>query len=191
MRERLYLFRSFWIFPLIALALLGITSSIRPRWETGIFVLCFGAGVFIWTVLEYVLHRFVFHVQVPLTNPTLREVINVSHLAHHASPRDRNKVLVQVPFALIVSALIYGLIWAILGNAFVATIVMSGIWTGFLYYEAVHYRVHFSLAQSGLIARQRRRHFYHHFTNNRRCFGVTSPLWDYVFGTTSSERTSP
>jgi sterol desaturase/sphingolipid hydroxylase (fatty acid hydroxylase superfamily) len=191
MRERLYRFRSFWIFPLIALALLGITSSIRPQWSPGVFVLCFAAGVFTWTLLEYVLHRFVFHVQVPLTNPRLREIINVSHLAHHASPRDRNKVLVQLPFGLIVSALIYGLIWAIARNAFVAALVMSGIWAGFLYYEAVHYRVHFSLAHSGLIAWQRRRHFYHHFTNNRLCFGVTSPLWDYVFGTTSSARTSP
>ena len=35
---------------------------------------------------------------------------------------------------------------------------------------------------------KRRTHFYHHFTNNKRCFGVTSPLWDYVFGTTASRR---
>ncbi|PYR86413.1 MAG: hypothetical protein DMG18_02830 [Acidobacteria bacterium] len=71
-----------------------------------------------------------------------------------------------------------------LGSAFSAAGVITGIWTGFLYYEAVHYRVHFSLSESGFIARQRRRHFYHHFTNNKRGFGVTSPLWDHVFGTT-------
>jgi sterol desaturase/sphingolipid hydroxylase (fatty acid hydroxylase superfamily) len=98
---------------------------------------------------------------------------------------------VQPLYGLVISAILYGLMYAAIRNPLSATVVMIGIWTGFLYYEAVHYRVHFSLSPSGLIARQRRTHFYHHFTNNKRCFGVTSPLWDYVFGTTHSERTSP
>jgi sterol desaturase/sphingolipid hydroxylase (fatty acid hydroxylase superfamily) len=148
------------------------------------------SGVMAWTLLEYGLYRFVFHVQIPLRNPRLRELVNASHLSHHASPRDPTKVLVQPLYGLVISAMLYGLIYAAVRSPLSATVVMIGIWTGFLYYEAVHYRVHFSLSPSGLIARQRRSHFFHHFTNNKRCFGVTSPLWDYVFGTTFSERTS-
>jgi len=83
----------------------------------------------------------------------------------------------------VISAVLYGLIYMVSRNLVSAAALLTGIWSGFLYYEAVHYRVHFSLSPSGLIARQRRSHFYHHFTNNKRCFGVTSPLWDYVFGT--------
>jgi 4-hydroxysphinganine ceramide fatty acyl 2-hydroxylase len=74
-------------------------------------------------------------------------------------------------------------LYGLLRNLFSAAGVLVGVWAGFLYYESVHYRVHFNLSGSGFIARQRRTHFYHHFTNNRVCFGVTSPLWDYVFGT--------
>jgi 4-hydroxysphinganine ceramide fatty acyl 2-hydroxylase len=189
MKERLYRFRSFWIFPIIAIVLLQFSLRVEAKRSAGELFLLFLSGVLTWTLLEYVLHRFVFHVQIPLRNPRLRELVNASHLSHHASPRDPNKVLVQPLYGLVISAILYGLIFAALRSPLSATLVVIGIWTGFLYYEAVHYRVHFSLSPSGLIARQRRSHFYHHFTNNKRCFGVTSPLWDYVFGTTLSERT--
>src|SRR2546426_5103105 len=53
---------------------------------------------------------------------------------------------------------------------------MVGVSAGFLYYEAVHYRVHMNLPGSGLIAWQRRAHFYPHFTNRDRCFRETTPV---------------
>jgi 4-hydroxysphinganine ceramide fatty acyl 2-hydroxylase len=182
MKERLWYFRSFWIFPLTALALLSITDRVDPPNRIGELLWLFPLGVLIWTLLEYGLHRFVFHVRVPLTSPRLRAIVNSSqHLEHHASPRDRSRVLVHPVFGMVVSLIVYGILYASLGNLFEAAGVMSGVWAGFLYYEAVHYRVHFSLSPSGLIGWQRRAHFYHHFTNNKRSFGVTSPLWDYVF----------
>jgi sterol desaturase/sphingolipid hydroxylase (fatty acid hydroxylase superfamily) len=187
LKERLYRFRSFWIFPVIAFLLLHFSMRVEAKRSTGELLILFLSGVFAWTLLEYGLHRFVFHLQIPLRNPHLRELVNASHLSHHASPRDPTKVLVRPVYGLVISSILYGLIYAALRNPFSAAVLMTGIWSGFLYYEAVHYRVHFSLSPSGLIARQRRSHFYHHFTNNKRCFGVTSPLWDYVFGTISSE----
>ena len=151
-------------------------------------LLFFALGVFTWTLLEYILHRFLFHIQLPIKNARTREIVNGSHLLHHASPHDRNKILVHPVYGLVVSTLIYGLLYAIFLNVASAAVVLTGIWAGFLYYEAVHYRVHFSLSGKGFVARQRRTHFYHHFTNNKKYFGVTSPLWDYVFGTTAGRR---
>ncbi len=182
LKERLYHFRSFWIFPLLSLFLIGISLRTDPA-PSHHFLWLFLIGVLIWTLLEYGLHRFVFHVRVPLRDPRLREFVNSSHLFHHASPRDRNKVLVQPTFGLVVSVILFTATYTLTRSLFSTTAIMTGIWTGFLYYEAVHYRVHFSLSASGFIARQRRTHFYHHFTNNKCCFGVTTPLWDYVFGT--------
>ena len=181
MKERLIRFRSFWIFPLLALPLLYFTG--RDAHGRDLFWLM-PAGILIWTLLEYALHRFVFHIQIPVPNPRLHEIVNASHLSHHASPRDPDKILVHPWYGLVISLILYGLLFAIVRNAFFTSGIMTGIWIGFLYYEAVHYRVHCSLSPSGFIARQRRGHFYHHFTNNKRCFGVTSPLWDYVFRTT-------
>jgi len=183
LKERLIRFRSFWIFPLLSFFLLYYTSEREHKGRLGNLIWLVPAGIFIWTLLEYGLHRFAFHMQVPVRNPVLRDMVNGSHLAHHASPRNPNTILVHSLYGLTVSAILFAALCAILGSPFSASGVMMGIWIGFLYYEAVHYRVHFSLASSGFIASQRRRHFYHHFTNNKRCFGVTSPLWDYVFGT--------
>jgi len=182
-RERLVRFRSFWIFPILAFFLLYLTSRAGGESRFNDLFWLMPIGVLIWTLLESTLHRFVFHIQLPLRDPRMREIVNASHLAHHASPRDRTKVLVHPLYGLVISTILFTVLLAISGSAFSAAGVITGIWTGFLYYEAVHYRVHFSLSESGFIARQRRRHFYHHFANNKRSFGVTSPLWDYVFGT--------
>jgi 4-hydroxysphinganine ceramide fatty acyl 2-hydroxylase len=183
LKERLYRFRSFWIFPIAGAILLVVGLRTEPSRRGTDLIWLFIIGLLTWTLLEYGLHRFLFHMHVPLRNPVLRNLINGSHLGHHAAPRDRTKVLVHPSYGLAVSSILYGLIYLLTGSVFSAAGVMSGVWAGFLYYEAVHYRVHFSLSASGLVARQRRTHFHHHFTNNRRCFGVTSPLWDYVFGT--------
>ena len=195
LRERLYRFRSFWMFPLIAVVLLYFTSRAEPEADSRDLLWLIPIGVLSWTLLEYVLHRFVFHIQVPIRNPQLRGILNASHLGHHASPRDPGKVLVHPIYGLVISAALYAFVYAVARDGFSAAGVMAGIWAGFLYYEAVHYRVHFSLSASGFVGRQRRSHFYHHFTNNKRCFGVTSPIWDYVFRTAlprgaSSGRTS-
>lgn len=184
LRERLYYFRSFWIFPLITLVLLEIAFRAEPGSDPTHLLWLFPAGVLLWTLLEYGLHRFIFHIQIPLRNPRLKEVVNSSHLGHHASPRDPSKVLVHPSYGLVISSILYGLIYAVSGSLLTTTGVIAGVWAGFLYYESVHYRVHFSLSVSGVLQGQRQRHFYHHFTNNKHCFEVTSSLWDHVFGTT-------
>src|SRR5436189_4261592 len=166
LKERLYRFRSFWIFPLLAVVLVDLTSRTEPQHRLSELLWLVPAGVFVWTLLEYGLHRLVFHIQAPIRNPRLREFLNASHLGHHASPRDPGKLLVHPLFGFVISAALYGLIYLLSGSVFSAAGVMAGVWAGFLYYEAVHYRVHFSLAGTGLVAWQRRAHFYHHFTNN-------------------------
>jgi sterol desaturase/sphingolipid hydroxylase (fatty acid hydroxylase superfamily) len=181
LKERLVRFRTFWIYPLIAVALLYFTFKQESQSDIRDLIWLFPLGVAGWTLLEYGLHRFVFHTEVE--NPRLREVINASHVNHHAAPRDADKLFVRTGYGLVVSALIFGALYKLFGNAASAAGMMSGIWAGFLYYECVHYRVHLTSANRRLIARQRRAHFYHHFTDNSRCFGVTTPLWDYIFRT--------
>jgi sterol desaturase/sphingolipid hydroxylase (fatty acid hydroxylase superfamily) len=64
---------------------------------------------------------------------------------------------------------------------------MAGFWAGYAYYETVHYRIHFTAGEGWLLRRQRRAHFRHHFTNATRNFGVTTPLWDWVFQTMTKQ----
>src|SRR5215475_14640387 len=116
LRERLSYFRSFWIFPLIAAVLLYVSLWAEPQ-RPGRLFLFFAVGVFIWTFLEYLLHRFLFHVRLPIRNPHVRDMINGSHFLHHASPRDRNKILVHPSYGIVVSSLVYLLIFAVCRNA--------------------------------------------------------------------------
>ena len=183
LKERLYRFRSFWVFPLFAVFLLNFTFRAEPQSRWGDLVWLFPLGLLVWSLLEYGLHRFVFHIRFEVRNPKIRETVNASHLSHHAAPRDPGKLLVHPSYGFVVSALLFGMAYIVFENLFLASGLLTGVWAGFLYYEAVHYRVHLTASATGLIGRQRRAHFYHHFTNNKRCFGVTSPLWDYVFGT--------
>jgi sterol desaturase/sphingolipid hydroxylase (fatty acid hydroxylase superfamily) len=183
LKERLVRFRSFWVFPLLAILLLYVTFRSETPTRLANLLWLFPLGLLMWSLLEYGLHRFVFHIRFQVPDPKLREVLNASHLSHHAAPRDPTKLLVDPLYGLAISAVLFVLLLIAFGDTARAAGVMVGIWAGFLYYEAVHYRVHLTTSGSGLIAWQRRAHFYHHFTNRERCFGVTSPLWDYVFRT--------
>jgi sterol desaturase/sphingolipid hydroxylase (fatty acid hydroxylase superfamily) len=59
----------------------------------------------------------------------------------------------------------------------------GGALLGFALYEAFHYRLHFRLPANRIEAYLRARHLAHHDRDSQSCFGVTSPLWDRVFGT--------
>src|SRR5437660_10558620 len=110
LKERLYRFRSFWMFPLIAVVLLYVTSRAEPQHHLAELLWLFPMGVMIWTLLEYGLHRFIFHIQLPLRNPQLRDIVNASHIEHHVSPRNPNKLLVRLPYGMVISTVLYGLI---------------------------------------------------------------------------------
>jgi sterol desaturase/sphingolipid hydroxylase (fatty acid hydroxylase superfamily) len=171
------------MFPLFAILLIYVAGRVEPERRLRDLLWLFPIGILAWTLLEYGLHRFVFHVRFEIRNPKLREFVNASHVVHHSAPRDPDKLLVQPSYGLLVSALLFAILYFLTGSVFSTVGILTGIWAGFLYYEAVHYRVHLTAAPSGFIAAQRRAHFYHHFTNRKRCFGVTSPLWDYIFRT--------
>jgi len=60
--------------------------------------------------------------------------------------------------------------------------VVAGVIAGYLAYEAIHLCIH-SPAPGGAVLRAlRKHHYYHHFASDQVCYGVTSPLWDWVFG---------
>ena len=183
LKERLVRFRSFWLFPLLAVVLLYVSFRLEPQSRPGALLWLIPLGALMWSLLEYGLHRFVFHIRFEVRNPKLKEIVNASHLSHHSAPRDPRKLLVRTPYALAVSGLLFALLYIASGSVYSTVGVLAGIWGGFLYYESVHYRVHLTSSASGLLAWQRRAHFYHHFTNNERCFGVTSRLWDHVLRT--------
>jgi sterol desaturase/sphingolipid hydroxylase (fatty acid hydroxylase superfamily) len=71
---------------------------------------------------------------------------------------------------------------AALGPAWFAP-AFAGLLAGYLWYDLTHYAVHHLKPRTALGEAQRRYHYLHHFKTPDRRYGVTTPVWDLVFGT--------
>ena len=136
-------------------------------------------GLLLWTLLEYVFHRFLFHI-VP-SAAWLRE--RQQHLLHHQTPEEPAYYVVPLWISLPVAVAVWALLRAAVGSWSRAALMTAGVILGYLAYEVVHYGVHAGGGGGRLVRFWRRHHFYHHYADDRRCYGFTTPLWDYVFGT--------
>ncbi|WP_373048664.1 sterol desaturase family protein [Vulgatibacter sp.] len=138
---------------------------------SSIFLL-FLAGLAWWSLLEYLLHRFVFH-HFPRT-------LGKRHLAHHASLEERRLALAPLPSALGGSA-IHALAFLGLFGTGPGLSLLAGLVAGYLAYEWVHYATHYRVPRGRILKALRRHHMIHHHAQFHARYGVTSPLWDWVF----------
>ncbi len=164
--------------PLLAGAVAwNLSIGLRP-WEWPAHL---AAGLFLWTLIEYLMHRWIFHGSVlPVKT---RDGL---HLAHHVAPTAPEKIVAKPWFSLSIATGIWAILFAVLRSAPLASLTMTGVILGYLSYEFVHYGVHTRPGEVGGLRWWRRNHFYHHFQEPARAFGVTSPIWDFVFRTTKA-----
>lgn len=138
------------------------------------------AGLFVWTFTEYTLHRFLFHFK-PI-GPKTEFFIFIIHDNHHQDPNDPTR-LVMPPFpAIVLSLLFYALFSAMLGPTLVQPF-FAGFIVGYLAYDYTHYAIHFFRLKGPWGRYVKQHHMDHHFIPEGAKWGVSSPLWDYVFGT--------
>lgn len=136
------------------------------------------AGVAIWSLSEYLIHRYLFHF-VPRSRIGVA-LAYLSHGVHHAYPRDPHRLVLPLVVSAPIGAVLFAA--AILAGPS-AFPLLAGFALGYLSYDLIHYRIHAYEADSGVFKWLRRYHFQHHFSAPDRQFGVSSPFWDYVFRT--------
>ncbi len=136
-------------------------------------------GLLFWTLAEYFLHRVVFHWE-PKSVAMRRFYYPMHRLHHDVQEWDRlvTPPLMAVPFWLVFFALFY----LVLGQPWLFPFA-GGFTIGYLCYDYVHYMTHFGNPKSKLGRTLRQRHLQHHFGGDDVWFGVSSQIWDYVFGT--------
>ncbi len=140
------------------------------------------SGLAFWTLLEYVLHRWVFHFEPDPASPLRRDLSFLIHGVHHDWPWDADR-LVMPPVAAVVLAVAVGLpMRALLGTSWFPP-AFAGLLAGYLWYDLTHYATHHLRPRTALGEMQRRNHMLHHFKAPHQLYGVTTPLWDFVFGT--------
>lgn len=144
------------------------------------FILLFFLGLVLWTLFEYVMHRFVFHYN-PKTELG-KKVHFLAHGVHHDYPRDATRLVMPLLVSIPLAILHYFAFNLIFGyNYFLA--VFAGYLIGYVLYDTVHFATHHWKMTSPLGKFLKEYHLKHHYINPDTAYGVSNPLWDYVFFT--------
>jgi sterol desaturase/sphingolipid hydroxylase (fatty acid hydroxylase superfamily) len=154
----------------------GVQSDLTSVQFSQLFL----TGIFFWTLVEYVLHRFLFHFEAK--NAFFKRVHFLFHGVHHDDPQDPTR-LVMPPLVsfFLASFFAYGL-YQLLGTPGFYPFFSAFI-LGYLCYDYIHYAIHHFQVKLGFLAFLKKNHMYHHFVDSTQCIGVSSPLWDFVFQT--------
>jgi len=142
------------------------------------------AGIGIWTLTEYWLHRLVFHWEPD--NAFGRRMHFIIHGIHHDHPNDKMRLVMPPSVSIPLAALFFVAFWLIFGQA--AFPLFAGFIFGYLVYDYTHYYVHHFVPKSDLGKKLREQHMRHHFQDHRFGYGVSSPVWDLVFRTLPRKR---
>ena len=149
----------------------------------------FTAGMLIFSLFEYGLHRFVFHgvIRLACRDPRYRFTAFMVHGYHHAFPNDRWR-LVMPPMISWPLAVAFALVYVTALGEARALPLLAGTMAGYVTYDWMHYFAHHARPKSRLGKWLRRYHLRHHFQDEDAFFGISSPLWDAVFGTFRSKQ---
>ena len=161
---------------IVALVVLAARDSLGALAIAGLVV----GGLFLWTLSEYWLHRKVFHWDPD--HPLGHRLHFIIHGVHHDHPNDRMRLVMPPAASIPLAALFFGAFWLIFGLP-AAYPLFAGFLIGYLGYDYTHYYLHHFVPKSNLGKRLREQHMRHHFQDHRFGFGVSSPIWDFVFRT--------
>jgi len=140
----------------------------------------FVLGVFIWSITEYLLHRFVFHYH-PTTKWGQR-IHFIMHGVHHDYPNDSLRLVLPPSVSIPLAFLFFFLFKAVAGNVLAAPL-FGGFGLGYLFYDISHYAIHHFKIDNKLWTILKEHHMRHHYVDPEHGYGVSSTIWDHVMGT--------
>jgi len=138
----------------------------------------FFVGLFVWTFVEYIMHRFVFH-YVPKNKIGLR-LHFIFHGVHHDYPSDAKRLVLPPSVSIPLATGFYFLFNAILPANYVFGF-FPGFILGYLFYDISHYAIHHFNFKGNIWKKIKQHHMLHHYQSPDRGYGVSSPLWDKIF----------
>lgn len=154
-------------------------SYAKLGYSAGYIILIFLAGMFFWTFFEYLMHRFAFHYV--SESKRAQRFIYVLHGNHHEYPRDKERLFMPPVPSLIIASVIFTLQYLVMGgNAFS---FFPGFILGYLMYGSMHYAIHAWNPPFKWMKPLWRNHHLHHYKDDHQGFGVSTTIWDRVFGT--------
>jgi len=154
-------------------------SFVKLGFHVWQITLLFVVGMFCWTLIEYVLHRFLFHMLGE--SKRAQRIIYLIHGNHHHFPRDKERLFMPPVPSLIMASFLFCLFYFLMGeNVF---LFFPGFVLGYLMYGTMHYAIHAWHPPFKWMKSLWRNHHLHHYKNEGKGYGVSTTLWDRVFGT--------
>lgn len=162
---------------ILALALTYAVGAIAFYWPAAIL------GALVFFVSEYTTHRFLFHAR-PSKIGWVLKLQHRLHYDHHIDPPKLDLLFLPLWFTIPVTAIYYGIYFAITRNAVLALSLTFGSLIALSYYEWVHYVAHIPFVPITPFGRWiKKYHLWHHFKNEHLWYGVTNPSMDLLMRT--------
>ena len=171
---------------IIALLVIGYQRGVVDTFGQGALIFC-GAYLF-WSLFEYFFHRYIFHLDSYFPNSNFIKKFDYAlHGIHHEFPRDTQRLIMPPVPGLMIITVLFGVFWLVMGETLF--MFLPGFLLGYLSYAFIHYSTHaFKPPKAKWLKVLWRHHALHHYKHPDRAFGVSSPIWDYVFRTLPPKR---
>jgi len=137
------------------------------------------AGIFVWSFIEYVLHKYIFHFEAK--SEFGKKIHFIFHGVHHDYPSDSRRLVMPPSVSIPLAALFYFIFMYLVGGVYVLPF-FSGFIIGYLFYDLTHYAIHHFNMHNKFWLEIKNHHMLHHYHDQDKGYGVSSPLWDLVFG---------
>lgn len=155
---------------------LGFISHQIGILQIGVWFL---GGIGVWTVTEYVLHRWLFHYEPP--GKLGKRMHFIFHGVHHDYPNDSMRLVMPPAVSIPLASLFYFLFRNVVEHDGFFPF-FAGFLAGYLFYDMLHYAIHHAPMKGRIWMALKTHHLKHHFKDPDAGYGVSSPLWDIIIG---------
>jgi sterol desaturase/sphingolipid hydroxylase (fatty acid hydroxylase superfamily) len=184
-RRRLYPVTLFYTAYAVILLVLAWRTA-HPYWAVAFFL----AGIPVWTLVEYVTHRYILHGRFKKSNlPYKKWFKNLAnkhldplHWEHHERPTDglhiSGGIKDLIPLFVVAAPLSF------IFPLYTTPMLLAGVVQSYVSEEWIHHCLHFYNFRNRYFRHIKGYHLYHHSSRGmERGYGITSGFWDIIFKT--------
>jgi dihydroceramide fatty acyl 2-hydroxylase len=182
-RRRLYPVTAFYGCYLVTMLVLAWRTNHR---YIGIAFLL--AGIPVWTLVEYLMHRYVFHHHFTQSGESFKKFytglgkkyLDALHWEHHERAFDGYHINGELQDLLPLFSLAVPL--SFIFPVYTAPMLLAGVVQSYVVEEWIHHCIHYYNFRDPYFRHVKRYHLYHHTSAGiEQGFGITNGFWDIVF----------
>jgi sterol desaturase/sphingolipid hydroxylase (fatty acid hydroxylase superfamily) len=141
----------------------------------------FISGFFGGTLFEYVMHHYIFHIVSHIK--LIQRILYFLHGNHHEFSRDEQRLFMLPLLGLLIIGILFIIFYFAISRF--AFLFLSSMILGYMLYSLMHYSMR-AFKPPHILRSLWKHHYLQHYKFPDKAYGVSSPLWDYLFGTMPS-----